>query len=67
MELLQTIAIMCQLHTGHPDYVQLKQTRCQQYYVKCVDRKSNQKAILKSTLPKKNIDLILLKQCLKDL
>ncbi len=42
MEIIQTIALLCQLHTSSDTtsmikFVEEKQLKCQQYYTKCLD------------------------------
>jgi hypothetical protein len=41
MEILQTIALLCQISGDNSAfYVSQKQLECQQYYIKCLDNKS---------------------------
>ena len=42
MEIIKTIALLCQLNAGvvtptQIDYLEKKQFQCQRYYVKCMD------------------------------
>jgi hypothetical protein len=61
MEILQTIAILCQLNGVGAEsfnttaYVERKQLQCQQHYVKClgVEINSNYKTLSKCILERK--------------
>jgi hypothetical protein len=53
MEILQTIALLCQL-SGVGVYAENAQLSCQQYYVKCLDPlNTNYKTLSKCILEKK--------------
>lgn len=42
MELLKTIALLCQLQAGkNLEEIDRKQLKCQQYYVKCLENPLN--------------------------
>jgi len=65
MALLQTIALLCQMHSA--GYIH--QLSCQQYYVKCVDNKYNNYAKRvheELRLPTGDFSGTFLKQCIKE-
>jgi hypothetical protein len=60
MEIIATIAALCQLNTGADgtsllELIQKKQLQCQQYYVKCLDNPVNRnyKTLSKCIVDKK--------------
>jgi hypothetical protein len=55
MEILQTIAILCQLNGWDASASQKVQLSCQQYYIKCLGSEinSNYKTLSKCVLEKK--------------
>ena len=58
MELLQTIALLCQIKISNAnlDVIEKKQLKCQQYYVGCLGNplNSNYKTLSKCIKEKKN-------------
>lgn len=55
MEILQTIAILCQLNGWDAHAATKEQLKCQQYYVKCLGSEinSNYKTLSKCVLERK--------------
>lgn len=42
MEIIKTIALLCQLKTSQKiDIIEKKQLQCQQYYINCLDNPTN--------------------------